>query len=88
MLTKADSNKWIVNTLIFIRPVILIYLGYVSANIGIHNGFYLVDLIPNEFVAGGMVLYLVNIATDYLRKLDAQTEIRLQEPLVGGTEIL
>ena len=80
-LTSVNSAKFINNTLIFIRPVLLIYLGFVATNVGI-EGFQPTDLIPNEFILGAMVLYLVNVFTDYLRKLELQRELELVNPVV------
>ena len=81
MLTPKNSTKWVNNTLIFIRPVLLLYLGYVSTNIGDH-GFNLSDFIPSSFILGGMVLYVVNVFTDYLRKLELQKELEFIDPAI------
>jgi hypothetical protein len=86
MLTNLNTTKWIKNTLLFLRPVILIYLGYVSTNLGI-DGFEPLDLLPNAFVLGGMVLYLVNVLTDFLQKLDLQKEVEITKATLLINEV-
>jgi hypothetical protein len=85
MLTSLNTTKWVRNTLLFLRPVLLIYLGYVTTNLGI-DGFDPSDFVPNAFVTGAMVLYLVNIATDYLQKLDYEKEVAITAAILSPIE--
>lgn len=65
-LIGQDWRKWLSNTLRFFLPVLTIYLGYVSQNLG--DGFHPTDFIPNPFVAGTMSLYVVNTLQDLITK--------------------
>jgi hypothetical protein len=75
MLTNINTEKWVKNTLLFLRPVLLIYFGFIATNLD--DGFGLMDFVPNEFILGGMSLYLINVTTDYLQKLDKEAEIKI-----------
>lgn len=66
-LRSMDFSKWLSNTLDFFAPVGLIYLAYVGTQV-VTNGFALTDFIPSNFVSGSMVLYVINVVMDFLRK--------------------
>lgn len=69
-LESYEAKKWVRNLLIFLRPLILLYIGTIGGIIALHGGeFHLVDLIPTPFTWGTIILYLSNAATDYLKKL-------------------
>jgi hypothetical protein len=84
-LNSVNSTKFANNTLVFIRPVLLIYLGFVATNIGI-EGFQPADLVPNAFIMGAIILYFVNVFTDYLRKLEIQRELEIAIPLLAEVQ--
>jgi hypothetical protein len=65
-LNKEDFKKVLNNAVVFLAPLLLIYLGSVISNIG--DGFALTDFIPDNIVIGAMVLYLLNAMTDVLKK--------------------
>lgn len=69
-LNQTESEKWLKNLIIFLSPVGIIYLIAVVDLIQANNGAVRAeDFIPNEFVVGGMTLYLLNSVLDYLRKI-------------------
>ncbi len=72
-LTRADVNKWLINTREFLAPLGAIYFGFVIANLN-DAGFAWSDFIPNNFVIGSMALYLVNILYDLSRKYSKITD--------------
>jgi hypothetical protein len=68
-LEQSDIERWLQNSKVFLAPLGLIYLAFVSANLS--DGFSLSDLVPNAVVMGAIALYVVNSLTDLLRKLIA-----------------
>jgi hypothetical protein len=72
---KIGLKKWGMNALKFTAPLGVMYLSFVIANINI-DGFQLTDFVPSAVMSGGIILYILNAATDFLRKLtQAQTYI-------------
>lgn len=67
-ISKEDAQKIARNGLIFLAPLALIYLGFVTAEIKT-DGFQFTDFIPTVPVIGAMILYILNIATDFFNKL-------------------
>ena len=69
-LSVPQQGKWLRNLLVFLAPLGILYLttvaGVISAN---PKGFEVNDLIPNTFAQGGLILWILNAALDYLRKL-------------------
>jgi hypothetical protein len=63
-----DIQKWMSNSLLFIAPVAVIYLGFVAMNIN-NGGFAWSDFVPDNIIIGTMVLYVINIAIDFFKKL-------------------
>ena len=64
---KEDFKKWLTNALLFLAPLILIYLSFVLDNLKA-SGFSLSIFIPNTLVYGAVSLYVLNAATDLVRK--------------------
>lgn len=65
-LQNLDWCKWGKNTALFFAPVALIYLFFVQANLG--DGFTVEDFVPSQTVIGSMVLYLINVIIDFIKK--------------------
>lgn len=73
MNLKLPESKWekfLHNATVFLAPLGILYLttiiGVISqSNHVIHPN----DFVPNSFALGGMVLWVLNAALDYLRKL-------------------
>lgn len=71
-LNKPELKKWFRNLQIFLAPVIILYLTTVIGVIAqTGHVFSFNDLVPNTFAQGGMVLWVLNTALDYFRKLRA-----------------
>lgn len=71
VLNKTNKKKWLHNLLKFLRPVIVLYTGAVGTIIGMNGGAVRLEhFIPNSFILGGVVLYLLNTIQDYLNKLE------------------
>lgn len=71
-LTKPNQNKFVSNLITFLAPVGIVYIVAVIGIINANNGaFKPSDLIPTSFTYGAGLLYLLNSALDYLRKLRA-----------------
>ena len=60
--------KWSLNARVFLAPLALIYLPFVTANIQL-DGIQLSDFQPNQVVIGAMVLYVMNIILDWFKKV-------------------
>ena len=67
-LNKEDIKRWLNNTLIFISPVVLVYLASVTKSIT-EDGLSLSSFKISSIVAGAIVLYVINVLTDLFRKL-------------------
>jgi hypothetical protein len=69
-LREAELHKWVKNLIIFLSPVGVLYLTTITGVISQPNHvFSFQDLFPNSFAQGGIVLWFLNAALDYLRKL-------------------
>ena len=69
-LNKVQQHKWFNNLLVFLAPVGVIYLTTVIGAIQSDGHVFTAkDLIPTTFAQGGIVLWFLNSALDYLRKL-------------------
>jgi hypothetical protein len=66
-ISKEDLQKFARNGLIFLAPLALLYLGFVTAEIKV-DGFQPTDVIPTVPVIGAMILYILNVATDFFNK--------------------
>jgi hypothetical protein len=67
-LNEEDVKKWFKNTLVFLAPLGLIYFASIAPEIQ-DSGLQTKDFAISPIVAGAMVLYVVNVATDFLKKL-------------------
>jgi hypothetical protein len=65
-LSDEDIARILHNAYVFLAPLALVYLVFVSGNL--QDGFALSDLYPNQEVLGAIVLYIVNFLTDFTRK--------------------
>jgi len=69
-LNAEEVKKIGKNSLIFVSPVALIYLGFVLIAVN-QNGFQVTDLIPSNESQTAMVLWMINTFIDVFRKLNA-----------------
>jgi aromatic ring-opening dioxygenase LigB subunit len=67
-LNRQEAEKWATNAAVFLFPVLMIYLSYVIGQIPDPSRFSWGVLVPNQFVTGSMVLYVLNTLYDFLRK--------------------
>jgi hypothetical protein len=67
-LNETKLKKFINNTLLFLAPVLVIYFGAVIVAIN-EQGFSWELFIPSTMTQGAMVLYVLNVLVDYLKKL-------------------
>ncbi len=74
-LNMADIKKWLHNTLVFFAPVALIYIGFVITNVS-SDGISWSDFIPNNATIGAFVLYILNVALDFFKKLIADNSAK------------
>ncbi len=69
-LNAPLQKKWYENLLMFLRPVIVLYVGVVIGLITVNGGIFKVEyFIPNQITQGGIILYFLNAGLDYLNKL-------------------
>ncbi len=68
-LNNADVRKWLKNAAIFLAPLAIIYLVPVASNL--QDGFAWSDFALTPVTEGAIVLYVVNTALDFFRKLIA-----------------
>lgn len=69
-LNKIDQKRWYDNILLFLAPVVIVYVTAVVGVIQANNGAIRVEnFIPTSFTLGAMTLYVLNSVLDYLRKL-------------------
>jgi len=66
-LNTTDAKKWVKNTITFLAPLALMYIASITPLI--QDGLALSDFKIQPLVAGGMVLYILNVVTDLLKKL-------------------
>ncbi len=66
-LNTTDAKKWVKNTIVFLAPLFLMYFASITALI--QDGLALSDFKIQPLVAGAMVLYILNVVTDLLKKL-------------------
>ena len=65
-LIKRDIHSWFKTALQFLLPVVLIYIVFVQSNM--QDGFGWSDFIPNTFVQGAMVAYILNEILALIKK--------------------
>jgi len=68
-LNAADLKKWLTNMLVFLAPVVVIYLTSVLGNV--QTGFSWSAFALNPATQGALVLYVLNAALDFFKKLSA-----------------
>ena len=66
VLTREDMKSWLNTALLFLAPVLLIYITYVLQNMA--DGFTWSDFVPNMIVQGSMVAYVLNELLALIRK--------------------
>lgn len=67
-LNKEEIAKVAKNALIFISPVVLIYLGFALVAVN-KDGFQVSDFVPTAEAMTAMVLWVINTLIDIFRKL-------------------
>jgi hypothetical protein len=65
-LNRADVESWFKTALVFLAPVALIYTSFVQQNMV--DGFEWEDFVPNLFVQGSMVGYVLAEITALIKK--------------------
>lgn len=70
-LNRVDIQKWRKNLLLFLAPVLIVYLVSVVGLIQQANTVKVTDFIPTQFTWGGIALYFLNSIIDYLKKLSS-----------------
>lgn len=78
-LSVADVERWLRNAGVFLAPVAVIYL--LSIVPLLQNGFSWSAFVPDPMVVGAMVLYLINTALDFFKKLAAGPTTTQTTPL-------
>lgn len=66
-LIKNDIKSWGKIALLFLAPVFVLYISFVISNSKI-DGFAWSDFIPNLFIQGVMVVYILNEALALVKK--------------------
>lgn len=69
-LTKVDWNKWRRNSALFLAPLGVIYVAFVTTNVNT-EGIAWSDFVPNNAVLTALALYVLNTIMDFLRKFDS-----------------
>lgn len=68
-LNLTDVKRWLMNTLIFVQPAVIIYL--VSVQAAFDDGFAWSDFAINQIVLGAIMGWAISTALDLFRKLKA-----------------
>lgn len=66
-LIKEDVKSWGKIALLFLAPVAVLYIGFVITNTGI-DGFAWGDFVPNLFIQGVIVVYILNEVLALVKK--------------------
>lgn len=67
-LNTKLQTKWLENQKAFLLPLAILYLGFVITRIT-ESGVSLQSFVPTAGEVTALVLYVLNAAYDYLRKL-------------------
>lgn len=68
-MTSNNWKDWFHNAKLFAAPVLIMYLTGVIGVVGVEGHIISVnDLIPSTFTQGGIALYILNSALDWVRK--------------------
>lgn len=74
-LIQRDWNKWFKNTILFIIPVLILYITSISALLNTSDRtFELKDLIPSQMVWGGIAVYILSTLQDLYLKWSQETK--------------
>lgn len=74
-LIKQDWKRWIRNTILFIIPVAILYLTYIASLLNDKDHiFQLRELLPNQMVWGGLVVYILSTLQDLYLKWSQETK--------------
>ena len=65
-LIRQDLKSWGKVALLFLAPVFALYIAYVLGNT--EDGFSWSDFIPNLFIQGAMVVYILNETLALVKK--------------------
>lgn len=66
-LQTLNYDKWIRNSLIFLAPLMIMYLLNVQALV-LKDGLQTADFALDDKMVGAMMLYLINVALDFFKK--------------------
>lgn len=66
-LPRSEFVKWYRVAILFLAPVLTLYIIYVLNNMG--DGFKWSDFIPNLFIQGAIVAYFLNEVLAYLKRV-------------------
>ena len=66
-VNKNDLQKWVRNLLVFLIPLVVVYLLQLSGVLQ-NKALEIKDLIPSQATQGAIELYAVNAVLDLLRK--------------------
>lgn len=72
-ISVFELEKFLRNSLFFLAPLLIIYLTFVAANINV-DGFQPSDFTPTNEVIGAIILYVLNVILDFLRKYVPDTK--------------
>lgn len=67
ILPKEELEKWYKIAILFLAPIGVIYFGFVYGNLD--DGLQLSDFIPNAFVNGAIIAYILNEILAYLKRV-------------------
>ena len=68
-LSTNDYKKWGINSVVFLIPLILIYLNQVSSLLHSPNSVLGgKDFYPSQFTMGAVVSYIISVLTDISKK--------------------
>ena len=70
-LRSEDWKRAFHNSLIFLLPLLAIYIAFVTNNIRT-DGFAWSDFIPDLIVIGSLILYVLNVMMDLIKKFLTQ----------------
>lgn len=69
-LNKTNQSRWVHNLLVFLAPVGILYISTIIGVISQAGHVISInDFVPTQVALGGIILWFLNAALDYLRKL-------------------
>lgn len=73
-ISRTEVKQWFLNAIRFLAPLGVLYLTAVLGVMSQPNHLLsLADFVPSQFTTGAMVLWIMNTAYDFLRKLGQNT---------------